>query len=81
MQHEVNAYPNPVKANTALNFIFSLNHAYPISFEWADISGKVISKEEVTSGSSIDVPDVAPGIYLLKILKGNNAVVKKIMIE
>ena len=67
----VHLYPNPV-GNT-LKISFQITDIKDVTVEILDINGTVITrKESVTSGSSIDVSGYASGMYIFRLVNGEN---------
>jgi hypothetical protein len=73
----VEAYPNPVQGTLNVN-VYGLvdgNAAITVT----DISGKVLRQVSITSAkTSIDMSDLASGVYLLKYVDDNRAETIKI---
>jgi len=71
-------YPNPARNRI---FICPQTFASPYSFSIADINGKVVMKGEtkVSGTFSIDISELKPQVYFLRIKIGNNSFVKKLV--
>ena len=77
---DVVLYPNPAKALLSVKTAFAENTA--ISYEIMDILGKVTSGGKPHQANfNIDVADLKPGIYFLRITINDAAVVKKFVKE
>lgn len=74
IQHdqEIRIYPNPA------NDIIHINGDYNF-VEIMDIAGKVFIKSDFSK--KIDISSLSTGVYLVKILKGNHVLTKKIIIN
>jgi len=67
----VQLYPNPV-GNT-LKISYQLSGIKDVTVEIVDINGNIIArKESVTSGSSLDVSGYASGMYIIRLVNGEN---------
>jgi len=62
-------FPNP--SNRLLNFSIKNTYSFGISLILFDMSGKMIRKEQLID-YTVDISDLKSGIYLYKILDGNN---------
>lgn len=62
-------YPNPVKDKLAVS---SSDPDEILKVEVMDMSGKVLSKNELRSNATIDVSDISSGVYLVKITSAAN---------
>lgn len=62
-------YPNPVKDKLAVS---SSNPEEILKVEVMDMSGKVLSKNELRSNATIDVSDISSGVYFVKITSAAN---------
>ena len=60
---QVQVFPNP----TSDFFVLRFESARPVWMSLMDLSGKLIRRQQVTSGSRIPVADLEPGLYLLKL--------------
>jgi len=81
LSNEISAYPNPVSSNSQLNFVFDKNTPSTYEIEWLNVSGSTVIKSGTNTGSSISVPDLYPGIYMLKLTMDKDVIYKKIVIE
>ena len=81
LNDEFRAYPNPVKANGFLKVAAGEQSSKSYKTEWLDFTGKTVLSSIETSGSSILVPDLTPGIYVLKITLNEQVILKKIVVE
>jgi hypothetical protein len=75
----VSFYPNPVKKGSQLNL--ELNSATAFQLEWFDLTGKLISSSLTTGAAAITIPDLAEGIYTLKLTSDEGVNFKKIVLE
>lgn len=78
--NHLNIYPNPVKdfANVDLN----LQKSTPVTIYIYSLTGICLKTWELSSRQSevmLDVKDLAPGIYFLRLQAGDRAMVKKII--
>jgi hypothetical protein len=65
----INVYPNPVK--NQLNIAFNTNPSSAVHIKLMDINGRMIyQKESTESMHSIDLNNIASGIYMLQIING-----------
>lgn len=70
-------FPNPVKDE--LTVITS--SALPIKAVLMDLSGKTLIKETLQPDQKLNISELSPGIYLLKLFDGNTSACKKIIRE
>lgn len=67
----VQLYPNPVGSTLKINY--QISGIQNVTAEILDMNGNIISrKESVTSGSSIDVSGYASGMYIIRLVNGEN---------
>jgi len=67
----VQLYPNPV-GNT-LKISYQISGIQNVTAEIMDMNGNIIArKESITSGSSIDVSGYASGMYIIRLVNGEN---------
>ncbi|HTA84362.1 MAG TPA: T9SS type A sorting domain-containing protein [Bacteroidia bacterium] len=79
----VSIYPNP--AGRELNLKFNYVKSAYVNIEIADITGRVLLKEdkEVSPGNilSMNITDIPPGMYFIKIETGSSSQVEKFIKE
>ncbi|NRD24406.1 T9SS type A sorting domain-containing protein [Winogradskyella litoriviva] len=71
-------YPNPASTNITIK---SANQTQIDSVELYNILGSRVLSSTKLIDNSIDVSEMASGVYLLKVNAGNNSVTKRIVIE
>ena len=71
-------YPNPAKTNITIK---SSDQTQIDSVELYSVLGKRVFTTSNLVNDSIDVSEIASGIYLLKVNSGANSVTKRIIIE
>ncbi|MFH2142421.1 MAG: T9SS type A sorting domain-containing protein [Bacteroidota bacterium] len=68
-------YPNPAKNNINVKVI---NHKkWEIKLEIVDMHGRVVQEIEFGNNINVDISDLQPGLYFVKIITGNNTILKK----
>jgi hypothetical protein len=73
-------YPNPAADNVTIRF--STMPESRTKIELTDITGKQLMTREVQSiQEMLDIRSQQAGIYLIKIITGNNHVIKKLIIN
>ncbi|MCI4670356.1 MAG: T9SS type A sorting domain-containing protein [Bacteroidia bacterium] len=77
-------YPNPTRAKFQLDF--NLLQVTDVNIEVVDMRGKLMAREIISNASgnisqSFELSDAADGIYLVKVMIGNEIVIRKIQIE
>ena len=74
------AYPNPV--NCGEQFSIGLTHdmTSPVYVEIINTLGVVVESLRVTSSQTLTAPNVA-GVYMLRLIDGNNVKTQKIVVE
>ncbi|HXP50196.1 MAG TPA: T9SS type A sorting domain-containing protein, partial [Bacteroidia bacterium] len=83
--NEITVYPNPVK--DMFNVSYSLQESKQVDINVYTIDGKqvsTLSSAEQTAGDhnqSLRMPSVAPGIYLIQVIQGEQATYKKVVVE
>lgn len=70
-------YPNPAGNNVFLN----LNFSYRTSVNIYNSQGKNVMVIDNFFGNEIDLRNLKSGVYLLEIIKGSNAITKKLVIQ
>jgi len=76
---EISIYPNPAKDRI---YIKGLPIGWYSEVDIMDISGKIVRDQgPIRSGESIDVQDMVPGIYIVRVNTGSNFITKKIIIS
>ncbi|HNX65871.1 MAG TPA: SusF/SusE family outer membrane protein [Bacteroidales bacterium] len=74
----VSVWPNPSSSNFSLQVISGAEE--PIEFTLTDITGKLISKENIMNNQTISFGvNMSPGIYIVQIKQNNNTRMLKIM--
>lgn len=72
--------------NTEDNFAFFSNNRFVISNEGeatlqvVDVMGRIIKSETLNGSASVNL-DAAPGVYMLRLVNGNNIKVQKVMVR
>jgi hypothetical protein len=75
----VNVYPQPASVSVKLNWPANYQS---LKLEVSDVSGKVISYQQVEKNKSISVQNLSPGIYLYRLLNNSNTLYKgKLLID
>jgi|GEM_PF-897014 hypothetical protein len=83
--NEISVYPNPIK--DAFNVSYSLSEYKQVDINVYTIDGKqvgTLSSTEQTAGDhnqSLRMPSVAPGIYLIQVVQGEQVSYKKVVVE
>jgi hypothetical protein len=83
--NEISVYPNPIK--DMFNVSYSLQENKQVDIKVYTIDGKevsTLSSAEQTAGDhnqSLRMPSVAPGIYLIQVIQGDQASYKKVVVE
>ncbi len=84
--HSVSIRPNPASNMATLQFNFTKSSS--VSLSLYDINGKLVekqipTKQSVTSGDtySMDVSDLATGVYVLKVVAGNSVYHERLIIQ
>jgi len=72
-----NIYPIPATNNLTIE---TQNNELT-SFDFVDVSGKVILKKEFTQSTNLDVSDFSKGIYFLNLKTVSGELTKQIIIE
>ncbi len=76
MEEELLIYPNPASQMVSIELT-----RYEFSLELLDMTGKVLYKEEKGQGrTSLDVAGFAPGLYVLRVTSGTQALYRKLVI-
>jgi len=79
----ITLYPNPNKG--LFNINISSNQNAEMILELTDLQGKIVYTNDISKTmmyqSSIDVSDLADGVYYLKVIAGNSIKVKKLIIN
>lgn len=77
---DFNVYPNPSKS--IVNVVANIEGVQTINYELMDVLGKqVIQNEHTGSQFSVNVSDLKPGVYFLRLQVNESIVVKKIVKE
>jgi parallel beta-helix repeat protein len=81
---QLTIYPNPLQPNSKLQYSVEKNGTY-VSISLHDITGKqvlILVNEMQTAGSySIDLQKLNQGIYLVKMISGNQTHIRKVIVE
>lgn len=71
-------YPNPAVSEVTINF----NEEKLVNVKFVNALGRVVlEKNNFASGSSVNISQLAKGIYFVQITSGNNQTLKKIIVE
>jgi len=74
--------PNPAKDFLQIEMIAANHVSEKVNLEILDISGKVLHTEIITPATStIDISDLKPGIYLVRLLKNGFVFTEKFIVE
>ncbi len=79
--NELSVYPNPANNNLTVEVLKGLDEKSVIQI--FDINGRLVKGASVPAHqmrTSVDVSDIKPGFYLLKLISGNKALSKKISV-
>jgi hypothetical protein len=78
---DIKIYPNP--ANSVLNFDFSQNYNTKNSkIEIVDIHGKTMLKSRPNfSTTQLDIKELNPGLYIVKIQNSKTLITRRIVIQ
>ncbi len=77
---EIKLYPNPIQAGAMLNI--SISEETNASIEIYDMSGRLIKQVNTQSGlTQISTSEMQKGIYLLKMVEGEQSVVKRFVVN
>jgi|SRR5690606_28217752 len=74
---ELSIYPNPV---TGSKVFISTEKNQPKEVEVYNVLGKVVLSAKLI-GKELDVSELTPGIYILKIKEGNNQATRKLVVK
>jgi hypothetical protein len=74
----VEVYPNPVSQNLT---VVSVENGTSVDYEFADLSGRIITKGNFIGKTVIETGSFNPGVYLLKIDNGKTSEILKIIKE
>ena len=74
-----NAYPNPVKGNS-LTVTTSSTEAKTVNI-FNVLGRKVFSQRFSSMTKTMNVSEIASGVYIMKVTEGNNIATKKLIIE
>ncbi|MBH8570009.1 T9SS type A sorting domain-containing protein [Microvirga sp. STS02] len=83
LAQQVALYPNPAKNQVAIELPFSLSHQ-PVTAALVDALGRTMQQRVLPAGLAAHVlplPNVAPGIYSLRLTTEMGMVVKKLIVE
>jgi hypothetical protein len=81
----LNVFPNP--ATDALNISFDLKNNSNARVEMIDVTGRMVSSSDFgklnkgTYNEKINIDNLTPGMYMLKIITGENQISKKVVIR
>lgn len=82
LDEQVVIFPNPTSGSSVtVSFGTRLTEEEPIDVHLFDISGKLITSDTYTSGfeTTLDFTNLATGMYVIQIVKGNETTVDKII--
>ncbi len=71
----ISIFPNPAKNHIAIS---NLDNQF-YSFEITSVNGQVVKSREKVTGNKINVKDLQPGIYILKIDQDGQQIFKKLI--
>lgn len=74
---DIKLYPNPTRDQFTISADFAITHVSVVNL----LGQEVISQNVVGNRTDINVSELPNGIYLVKILDGQNWIVRKIVIE
>lgn len=83
LAQQVALYPNPAKNQVAIELPLSLSHQ-PVTAALVDALGRVVRQQVLPAGlaaHTLPLPNVAPGIYSLRLTTEAGMVVKKLIVE
>ena len=72
--------------NSDDNFAFFSNGSFVISnegeamFQVVDVTGRILKNEAINGSANVNV-SVAPGVYMLRLISGNNVKVQKVVVK
>jgi endonuclease I len=75
---EIVIYPNPSDGNFNIGFN---NSDVPYSVEIISFSGQKVFEKQYAASSEVSVQNLSPGIYVIKITKGEKTTFKKVIIH
>ena len=73
----VNVYPNPASDNLYVNYA----EENPATLILTDMQGKMLKRMVVTEDCSLNVSDLASGMYLLRLQNNNGIAIRKVQIR
>ncbi|HEX5000888.1 MAG TPA: T9SS type A sorting domain-containing protein [Bacteroidia bacterium] len=72
----------PIPATDAINFVINNSNAQQIEVRMFNLQGQVVKSLQTAPGKiSIDVKDLASGLYTVEILNGDSKITKKFMVD
>ncbi|GAB3876901.1 hypothetical protein GCM10028824_35610 [Hymenobacter segetis] len=83
LSQQVALYPNPAKNQVTIEFPLSLNRQ-PVTAALVDALGRVVRQQVLPAGAvahALALPNVAPGVYSLRLTTEVGVVVKKLIVE
>lgn len=76
--NEITIYPNPSEGNFEIKLD---NTDLPYSIEIFSFSGQKVFEKQNTTSSEIFTQNLSPGVYIIKIIKGEKTFLKKVIIN
>ena len=71
---------NPEDFSFYSNGVFVIDNEGEATLQVIDLNGRVLSSENIYGSTSIQV-DAAPGVYMLRLVNGNDVKVQKVVVE
>lgn len=72
-------YPNPTERSFQINLSAEINH--PI-MTLSDLTGRIVQQKQLTNHTEpINVSDLAPGLYFIRLQSGEQSAIKRIIIK
>jgi len=78
----ISVYPNPASDKLTIEFVENLSNE--VSIQLADLQGKIIFAETITTGvnsKQLDISTFAKGTYMLSVQNGRKAISRKVIIQ
>ena len=83
LAQQVAVYPNPAKAQVAIELPLSLNQQ-PVTAALVDVLGRVVRQQVLPAGlaaHALPLTHLAPGVYSLRLTTAQGTVVRKLVVE
>lgn len=71
-------YPNPAQESIAISLT---NNTKPFNFEISDMEGRIVERGSGTNGQTVNINNLVPGVYLVRLLQNGLASIPKKIIK